>query len=65
MTVFAVVSCVGMVTGHKSLIGLYTTKKKAEAVKKRLINRNQLFPWSYSIIELETDKTLDIVYAEW
>ena len=65
MIVFALICTVGFSTGYKQLIGLYSTKEKAEEAKQNDARKTIRGEWHYSIKEVTIDKTLKIVYDEW
>ena len=65
MKVFALTCKVGLSTGYKELIGLYSTKEKAEEAKQHEMKENVLGEWHYSIKEVEIDRPLKIIYDEW
>ena len=65
MKVFALICSVGVSSGYKELIGLYSTKEKAEETKKKNARKTIRGEWHYSIKEVEVDKDLCKVYDEW
>ena len=65
MTVYAVTYTVGFYAGHKELIGIYSTKEKAEAKKQLDIKQHCRIEWNYSIRPIEIDKTYNAIYQEW
>ena len=65
MNVYLLVYTIGIESGYKELIGIYETEEKAEAAADR--HRNKL-GWSrrdYVIKEIELDKEVRIIFAEW
>lgn len=66
MTVYALVYTIGLYSGYKELIGVYSSKDKAESMKKLDMKqhgiRNEL---GYSITPIKIDKTVNEVYQEW
>lgn len=65
MKVFALICSVGVSSGYKELIGLYTTVEKAEESKKKNIKETIRGEWHYSIKEVEVDKEICEIYDEW
>ena len=65
MTVYAVIYTVGFFTGHKELIGIYSSKDKAEIMKQVDIKRSCRIEWNYSIKPIDIDKTVNKIYQEW
>ena len=62
---FALIYSVGVSTGYHKLIGLYTTKEKAEEEKQRDMQNGANFEWNYSIEEIAIDNPVNIVFDEW
>ena len=66
MTVYAVIYTVGLYSGYKELIGVYSTIEKAESMKQLDMKhdgiRNER---GYSIEPIEIDRTVNKVYQEW
>lgn len=65
MIVFALICSVGVSTGYKELIGLYSTQEKAEEMKQVDMRKTIRGEWHYSIKPVEINKTLKITYDEW
>lgn len=66
MTVYAVIYTVGLYSGYKELIGVYSTIEKAERMKQLDMKYHAIrSEWGYSIIPIEIDKTVNEVYQEW
>ena len=65
MKVFALTCKIGLSTGHKELVGLYSTKEKAEEAKQDEMEKTIRGEWHYSIKEIEVDQLLKIIYDEW
>ena len=65
MTVYAVIYTIGISSGHKELIGVYSTEDKAEEMKQANMKRNGRNEWHYSIEPIKIDKTINKVYQEW
>lgn len=62
---FALTFTMGISSGYSKLIGLYTTKEKAEKEKERDMKKTANSEWNYSITEIAIDKPVNITYNEW
>ena len=66
MTVYALVYTVGLYSGHKELIGVYSSRDNAERIKQIDIKQHGMrTEFGYSIKAIEIDKTVNEVYQEW
>lgn len=66
MKIYAVIYTVGLYSGYKELIGVYSTTEKAERMKQLDMKHHAIrSEWGYSIIPIEIDKTVNEVYQEW
>ena len=65
MKVYALVFEIGIMSGHKELIGVYSTIEKAVENKKRHQKKTYDSDRHYSINEIEIDKTVNVIYQEW
>ena len=65
MTVYALTLSVGIATGSETLLGLFSTTEKAEAIKQIHSKAYGHAEYHYDITDLELDKELDITLAEW
>ena len=65
MKVFALIFTVGISSGYKELIGLYSTAEKAEESKRKHMKKTANTEWHYSVKEIRVDKEVCEVYVEW
>lgn len=65
MNVFALIFTVGVSSGSRSLIGLFSTKEKAIGESEKHAMENGYSPSHYEIEEIEIDKVVDITIMEW
>lgn len=65
MKVYALIFSVGISSGYKELIGLYSTEEKAEEIKRKHMKETAHSEWHYSIKAAEVDKEICEVYDEW
>ena len=66
MIIYALTYTVGLYSGYKELIGVYSSKDKAEKMKQFDIKRHGIRNESgYAIKLIEIDKTVNEVYQEW
>lgn len=66
MQLYALVYTVGLYSGFKELIGVYSSKDKAEKMKQLNMKSNGIrSERGYSIHPIEIDKTVNTVYQEW
>lgn len=66
MTVYVLIYTVGLYSGYKELIGVYSSKDKAERMKQIDIKQHGMrTEFRYSIKSIEIDKTVNEVYQEW
>ena len=66
MQVFVLIYTVGYDSGHKKLIGLYSTEEKAKSAKMADMHKNPInMECGYSITKIEVDKTINEVFVEW
>lgn len=65
MIVYALFCTIGISTGCSRLIGLYSTKEKAEEAKQYDMRKNAHGEWHYGIRDIAIDKAVHIVYDEW
>ena len=65
MKVFALVFTIGLSSGYKKVIGLYSTKQKVEEKAKKHMKENGHAKHHYKIKEIEIDKEVNITLAEW
>ncbi len=65
MKVFALVFTIGLSSGYEELIGLYSTKEKAEEKTENHMKKNGHAKHHYEIKEIEIDKEVNITLAEW
>lgn len=63
--VYAVIYTVGYSSGHKELIGIYSTEVKAKKMQQVDMKQNCRNEWNYSIKPIKIDKTVNEVYQEW
>ena len=65
MKVFALIFEIGISSGQSKLIGIYSTKEKAEEIKENHMKKYFYSERNYYITEIEMDKEINIVFAEW
>ena len=66
MIVYAVTYTVGLYSGFKELIGVYSSEDKAKKMKQVDMKHNAIrSDRGYSITPIEIDKTVNEVYQEW
>lgn len=65
MTVYALTLSVGIATGSETLLGLFSTAEKAEAIKQKHSKAHGYGEYHYDITDLALDEELDITLAEW
>lgn len=65
MIVYALHCTVGISSGYKKIIGVYSTREKAEDAKAKHMKATTIMEWHYKITPIEVDKTLNITYVEW
>ena len=65
MKVFALVFTIGLSSCYEELIGLYSTKEKAEEKAEKHMKKNGHAKHHYEIKEIEIDKEVNITLAEW
>lgn len=66
MIVYAVTYSVGLYSGYKELVGVYSTIEKAESMKQLDMEHHSIrSEFKYSIKPIEIDKTVNEVYQEW
>ena len=65
MKVYALVFIIGISSGSETLLGLFSTTEKAEAVKMKHSKKCGYALHHYEITELELDKETNITFAEW
>lgn len=66
MTVYALIYTRGLYSGFKELVGVYSSKEKAERMKEVDIKQHGMrVDFGYSIKPIEIDKTVNKVYQEW
>ena len=65
MYVYAVVFTLGLTTGSKELIGLYSTYEKATDAMKKHMEQHANAKHHYGIHEIGVDEEENIVFAEW
>ena len=65
MKVYALVFTIGISSGSETLLGLFSTTEKAEAVKMKHSKKCGYALHHYEITELELDKETNITFAEW
>ena len=65
MKVYALTLSVGIATGSETLLGIFSTAEKAEAIKQIHSKAHGYAEYHYDITDLELDKELDITLAEW
>ena len=65
MKVYALVFTIGISSGSETLLGLFSTPEKAEAVKMKHSKNCGYALHHYEITELELDKETNITFAEW
>ena len=65
MMAYALIFTIGISSGSKTLLGLYTTQEKAEKVRDKHIKKYANAMHHYSIAKVELDKEVNITFAEW
>ena len=65
MKVYALVFTIGISSGSETLLGLFSTPEKAEAVKMKHSKKCGYALHHYELTELELDKETNITFAEW
>ena len=66
MTVYALIYTKGFYSGFKELVGVYTSKERAEKMKQIDIENHGIrAEFGYSIKPIEIDKTVNETYQEW
>lgn len=65
MKVFALTFTVGISSGRETFFGLFSTKEKAEEKAERHAKKYGYGKHDYKIEEIEIDKEVNIVIAEW
>ena len=65
MKIYALVFTIGIDSGSETLLGLFSTTEKAEAVKMKHSKKCGYALHHYEITELELDKETNITFAEW
>lgn len=65
MEVYALTYTVGYYSGYKELVGVYSTKDKAEKAKQFDMKQNGRNEWNYKINPLHVDKTVKETFMEW
>ena len=65
MKVYALVFTIGIDSGSETLLGLFSTTEKAEAVKMKHSKNGGYALHHYEITELELDKETNITLTEW
>lgn len=65
LIVYALTCTVGISSGYKKLIGVYSTLGVAEKAKQTDAKQNALSEWHYSIQPITVDKTVNETYVEW
>ena len=65
MKIYALDYWMGISSGERKLIGFFESEEKAKAVEERLSKEKPYTKNHYSIIEIELNKEIDYVYAEW
>ena len=68
MKVYVLTYTVGLSSGFSELVGIYSTKEKAEQAKKRDMSEITIrfrLEDNYSIDEIELDKAINYTYADW
>ena len=63
--VYAVVFTIGLITGSKELIGLYSDFDKATEAMNKHMKQHAHAKHHYGIHEIGVDKEENIVFAEW
>lgn len=65
MKVFALIFTIGISSGSETLIGLFSTKEKAEEKAEKHMKENGHAKHHYEVEEIEIDKEVNITIAEW
>lgn len=65
MKAFALIFTIGFSSGSKKLIGLFSTKEKAEEKKEKHMKENAYTKHHYKIEEIEMNKEVNITIIEW
>lgn len=66
MKVYAVIYTVGLYSGYKELVGIYSTIEKANSMAQLDMKHHGMrTEFGYSISPIEIDKTVNEVYQEW
>lgn len=65
MKVFALTFTIGISSGSKTFLGLFSTKEKAEEKVEKHAKKYGYTKHHYGIEEFEIDKEINITIAEW
>lgn len=65
MIVYALKCSVGISSGYNKIVGIYSTREKAEEAKAKDMRKTVFSEWHYKIIPIEIDKTINETYVEW
>lgn len=65
MKVFALIYTIGISSGSETLIGLFSTKEKAEEKREKHMRKIGDSIRHYEIEEIEIDKEVNITITEW
>lgn len=65
MKVFALTFTIGISSGSETLLGLFSTKEKAEEKAEKHAKKYGHAKHHYEIEEIEIDKEINITIAEW
>ena len=65
MKVFALIFTIGISSGSETLIGLFSTKEKAEEIAEIHAKKYGYAKHHYKTKEIEIDKEVHITISEW
>lgn len=65
MNVFALLLIVGISSGSKTLLGLFSTEEKAKTTEEKHAKKHGYAKHHYKIEKIEIDKETNITIAEW
>lgn len=65
MVVYALKCSVGISSGYNKIVGIYSTRERAEEMKTKDMKQAALSEWHYKIIPIEIDRTINETYVEW